>query len=151
LCVCVAACGWGSVTGFVSLPQPTSTRASSAAAQARRGMGATLHQSRKTARDSNKGPILPIGRAMRWLKHMLTVGLLIAAGVLALATVFSNHDSEFGKVALPSDEIVHLPKGATTVFYSGDGSDVEQQGTGLAFQVVPIAGGDPIPMSSAGG
>ena len=88
---------------------------------------------------------------MRWLKHMLTVGLLLAAGVLALATVFSNHNSEFGKVALPSGGVVHLPKGTTTVFYSRDGSDVEQQGTGLAFQVVPIAGGDPIPMSSAGG
>ena len=70
------------------------------------------------------------GEAMRWLKHMLTVGLLLAAAVVALATVFSDHSDDYGKVALPSGGVVHLPKGTVTVFYSRDGSDVERQRDG---------------------
>jgi hypothetical protein len=88
---------------------------------------------------------------MRWLKHTLTVCLLLAAGAVTLATIFSDHDSDYGKVALPSGGVVHLPKGTATVFYSHDGSDLEEGTSGLAFQVVPVAGGDPIEMSSAGG
>jgi hypothetical protein len=88
---------------------------------------------------------------MRWLKHVLTVGLLLAAGAVALGTAFSDHNDDYGKVALPSGGVVHLPKGTTTVFYNRDGSDVEVQGSGLAFQVIPVAGGEPIEMSSAGG
>jgi hypothetical protein len=81
---------------------------------------------------------------MRWLKHMLTVGLLLAAGVLALAAVFSDHSDEYGKVALPSGGVVHLPEGTVTVF--------EHQGVaGLGFQVVSVSRGTPIPMRSAGG
>ena len=39
-----------------------------------------------------------------------------------------------------------------TVYYSQDGSISEQQQNGgLAFQAIPVAGGDPIAMSSAGG
>jgi hypothetical protein len=81
---------------------------------------------------------------MRWLKHMLTVGLLLAAGAVTVATAFSDHSGEYGKVALPSGGVVHLPKGTVTVY--------EHQGVGgLGFQVVPVAGGDPVPMKAAGG
>jgi hypothetical protein len=81
---------------------------------------------------------------MRWLKHVLTVGLLIAAAVVAVATAFSSHSDDYGKVTLPSGGMVHLPDGKVTVFQQEDA-------TGLNFQVVPVAGGDPIPMLSAGG
>jgi hypothetical protein len=65
---------------------------------------------------------------MRWLKHMLTVGLLLAAGVLVLATVFSNHNSEYGKVALPWGGVVHLPKGTTTVSTAGTAPMLNSRG-----------------------
>jgi hypothetical protein len=81
---------------------------------------------------------------MRWLKHVLTVGLLLAAAVVAVATAFSDHSGEYGKVALPSGGVIHLPEGTVTVY--------QHEGTGgLGFQVVPLTGGDPIPLNSAGG
>lgn len=80
---------------------------------------------------------------MSWLKHVLTLGLLLAAAVVAVATAFSSHSDDYGKVALPSGGVVHLPNGTVTVF--------QKEGDGTAgFQVVPVAGGDPIPMKSAG-
>jgi hypothetical protein len=81
---------------------------------------------------------------MRWLKHVLTVGLLLAAAVVLIATAFSDHSGEYGKVELPSGGIVHLPEGTVTVF--------EHQGTaGIDFKVTTVAGGAPIPVKSAGG
>jgi len=81
---------------------------------------------------------------MRWLKHVLSVGLLLAAGGLVVATALSSHSGDYGKVALPSGGVVHLPKRTVTVF--------EQRGTaGIDFDVVPVSGGNPIPMRSAGG
>ena len=86
---------------------------------------------------------------MRWLKHILVVGLLAAAAIVALATVFSDHSADYGQVSLPADANVHLPKGTVTVYLS---SDATQPGTsGLAFQVIPAAGGAALPMSSPGG
>ena len=81
---------------------------------------------------------------MRWLKHVLTVGLLLAAAAVAVATAFSDHSGEYGEVALPSGGVVHLPKDTVTV-YQHDGT------AGFGFQVVPVSGGNPIPMRSAGG
>jgi hypothetical protein len=89
---------------------------------------------------------------MRWLKHTLFVVLLVVAGGVALATLFSDHSKEYGTVALPSGGTVHLPKGKVTVFYSVDGTvSADQQSGGLAFQAIPVAGGPPVGMSSAGG
>ena len=34
---------------------------------------------------------------MRWLKNILVTGLLLAAVVVALATVFSDHSADYGK------------------------------------------------------
>ena len=89
---------------------------------------------------------------MRWLKNILVTGLLLAAAVLALATVLSDHSAEYGTVGLPEGGVLHFPKGTVTVYYSQNGSISEQQqGAGLSVRVIPVAGGDPVPMSSAGG
>ena len=89
---------------------------------------------------------------MRWLKNILVAGLLFAAVAVTLSTVFSDHSDDYGSVGLPAGGVVHLPKGTTTVYYSQDGSvSEEQQSGGLGFQAIPVAGGAPIGMSSAGG
>src|SRR3954454_23049099 len=133
-----------SVTVFVSLPQPARTRATRIAAQASRGMGATLHQSRKRAQGSDNGPILPMCGPMGWLKHLLTLGLLLAATAVVVATAFSSHSGDYGKVALPAGGVVHLPKGTVTVY--------EPEGrVGIDFEITTVAGGAPLPIKSAGG
>jgi hypothetical protein len=81
---------------------------------------------------------------MSWLKHVLTVGLLLAAVVVAVATMFSSHAADYGKVVLPAGGVVHLPKGTATVF--------EHEGRpGIDFEVTTVAGGAPIAVKSAGG
>jgi hypothetical protein len=81
---------------------------------------------------------------MRWLKHVLTVGLVLAAAAVVVSTAFSDHSDEYGKVALPSGGVVHLPKGTVTVY--------EHQGVaGVGFQVVSVARGTPVPVKAAGG
>jgi hypothetical protein len=87
---------------------------------------------------------------MRWLKHTVSVLLLVAAAAVALATGLSNHSDDYGRVPLPQGGMVHLPKGKVTVFYSqlGDSSGTAQQDGQFGFQVVPAGGGSPIPVSS---
>src|SRR4051812_13249230 len=101
-----------SVTVFVSLPQPARTRASRIAAQASRGMGATLHQSRKRAQGSDNGPILPMCGPMGWLKHLLTLGLLLAATAVVVATAFSSHSGDYGKEGLAAGARARRPWGS---------------------------------------
>lgn len=91
---------------------------------------------------------------MRWLKHIVVTGLLLAAAAVTLGTLFSDHSAQYGEVGLPSGGMVHLPSGTVTVFLStsGETQDGAAPGTqGLAFQVIPAAGGNALPMSSAGG
>ena len=81
-------------------------------------------------------------------------GLLLAAAAVTLGTLFSDHSAQYGEVGLPSGGMVHLPSGTVTVFLgtSGETQDGAAPGTqGLAFQVIPAAGGNALPMSSAGG
>jgi hypothetical protein len=75
---------------------------------------------------------------MRWLKHVISLGLLIAAASMALGTVLSDHSGDYGQVGLPQGGVVHLPEGSVTVFYSqpSDNSDPIQLSTPLSFQVV---------------
>jgi hypothetical protein len=91
---------------------------------------------------------------MRWLKHLISVGLLLAAAGVVLATAFSDHSNDYGQVPLPQGGIVHLPEGTTTVFLSepGDGSDpIRQIGGSLSFRVVPVGGGPPVAMKAQDG
>jgi hypothetical protein len=89
-----------------------------------------------------------------WLKHVISLGLLLAAVAVALSTAFSDHSDDFGQAPLPQGGVVHLPQGKVTVFYSqlGDGSDpVRQVSVPFGFQVVPAAGGAPVPVQSDNG
>lgn len=91
---------------------------------------------------------------MRWLKHTVSVLLLVAAAAIALATALSDHSDDYGRVPLPQGGLVHLPEGKVTVFYDqpGNGSDPAQQaGAQFGFQVIPAGGGSPVPVASGGG
>jgi hypothetical protein len=91
---------------------------------------------------------------VRWLKNILSVGLLLAAAAVALATALSDHSDDYGQVPLPQGGTVRLPEGKVVVYYSqlGDASDpVAQVAVPLAFQIVPAGGGAPVPASSQNG
>src|SRR5436190_19438752 len=86
---------------------------------------------------------------MRWLKHTISLGLVAAAVVVALATLFSDHSDDYGKVSLPQGGTVHLPKGTVTAYYSVQGGPSDgSQNTSLSFQVTPAQGGEPLQLRS---
>jgi hypothetical protein len=89
---------------------------------------------------------------MRWLKGVISLGLLVAAAAVALVTGFSDHSDDYGQVPLPQGGTVHLPQGKATVFYGqlGDNSDPIRVGAPVAFQVVSRSG-QPVPISSENG
>ncbi len=90
---------------------------------------------------------------MRWLKHTISVLLLLVAVGVVMATVFSDHSDDYGQVSLPQGGSVYLPEGKVTVFYRvlGDTSQIDQNAGGLAFQVTPANGGAPIAMALVNG
>jgi hypothetical protein len=90
---------------------------------------------------------------MRWLKHTISVVLLLVAVGIVLATVFSDHSDDYGQVSLPQGGTVHLPEGKVTVYYRvlGDSSELGPNTGGVAFQVTPAQGGEPIAMTLANG
>jgi hypothetical protein len=90
---------------------------------------------------------------MRWFMHTLSVLLLLVAAGIVLATAFSDHADDYGRVALPQGGTVHLPEGKVTVFYSATGqtSELDQNTSGVAFQVVPIGGGQPVAITQENG
>jgi hypothetical protein len=89
---------------------------------------------------------------MGWLKHTLSILLLLVAVGIVLATAFSDHSDDYGQVSLPQGGTVHLPEGKVTVFFRvlGDSSELVRNG-GLAFQVTPAHGGEPIALALANG
>ena len=90
---------------------------------------------------------------MRWLKNTLSVLLVLVAVGIVMATAFSDHSDDYGQVSLPQGGTVHLPEGKVTVFFRvlGDGSELGRNSGGLAFQVAPASGGEPIAMALANG
>ena len=90
---------------------------------------------------------------MRWLKHTISILLILAAVGVVLSTALSDHSDDYGQVSLPQGGTVHLPQGKATVYYRvlGDSSELGQDPAGLVFQVTPSQGGDPIPMTMANG
>lgn len=90
---------------------------------------------------------------MRWLKNIVSVGLLVAAGAVALVTGLSDHSDDYGQVPLPGGGVVELPEGKVTVFLSqlGESDAIRQIDTRFTFQVVPLGGGPPVPVASANG
>jgi hypothetical protein len=82
---------------------------------------------------------------MRWLKQIIPTLLVLAAAAVVLFTLFSNHESDYGRVTLPPGGTVELPKGTVKVFYE-DASQLPDPklAAPLSFQVFPAAGGAPI-------
>jgi hypothetical protein len=90
---------------------------------------------------------------MRRLKQLISFGLLAAAAAIALATAFSDHSNDYGQVSVPGSGTVHLPKGQVTIFYRQDGENTDPRdgNGGLAFQVTPADGGEPIAVTLENG
>ena len=91
---------------------------------------------------------------MRWLKNLISLGLVLAVVAIALSTGLSDHSDDYGQVGLPQGGIVHLPDGKVTVFYSqlGDSSDpVSQKTVPLGFAVLSASNGTPVPVASENG
>ena len=82
---------------------------------------------------------------MRWLKHTISIVLLLGAVGVILATAFSDHSDDYGQVSLPQGGIVHLPEGKVTVYDRVHGeADPDREVAGLSFAVTPAGGGEPI-------
>jgi hypothetical protein len=83
---------------------------------------------------------------MRWLKHTLSILLVLVAVGLTVSIAFSDHSDDYGRVSLPQGGTVHLPDGKVTVFYRlhGETSELDQNAGGVAFQVAPVGGGEPV-------
>jgi hypothetical protein len=90
---------------------------------------------------------------MRWLRNLVSLGLILAAVAIAVATGLSDHSDDYGQVPLPQGGVVHLPEGTTTVFLSqlGESDPVRQVNAPFGFQVTPVGGGQPVPVSSSNG
>jgi hypothetical protein len=94
------------------------------------------------------GPIRPKLVVMAWLKRTVSILLLGAAVAVALATAFSNHSDDYGKVPLPQGGAVHLPQGKVVVFYSQPADASDQVTVPFSLQVAPAGGGVPVPVST---
>jgi hypothetical protein len=91
---------------------------------------------------------------MRWLKGLISVGLIFAAVAVVLSTVLSDHSDDYGQVSLPQGGVVELPKGTVTVFFAqlGPNSDpIQQQTVPVDFQVTPAGGGPAVPLTAVNG
>src|SRR5262245_35593622 len=88
---------------------------------------------------------------MRWLKPLISIGLVVAAGAVALSTGLSNHEDDYGQVPIPPGGTLELPKGSVTIFFHelGDQTQLRQVDAPLAFQVVPVSGGPAVSLNSA--
>ena len=90
---------------------------------------------------------------MRWLKQTISIALLLAAFGIAVATGFSEHSDDYGRVPLPQGGTVHLPEGKVTVFYrvQDQNPGPADHPAGLSFQVAPAGGGTAIAIARENG
>jgi hypothetical protein len=87
---------------------------------------------------------------VRWLKQVVPTLLIVAALAVALVTLLTNHEADYGTVPMPAGGSVDLPKGTVKVFYA-DASTQSQSprlAAPLSFEVVPAGGGDPVPIEA---
>jgi hypothetical protein len=85
---------------------------------------------------------------MRFLKQITPALLVLAAIGVVLATVFTDHSSDYGQVTLPDGGTVELPEGTVTIFYEELGTstqDTRKLSQPLTFQVDPAGGGPALP------
>jgi hypothetical protein len=90
---------------------------------------------------------------VRWLRNLVSLGLIVAAAAIALATGLSDHSDDYGQVPLPQGGVLHLPKGKVTVFLTqlGNTDPIKQVTTSFGFQVTPVGGGTPVGVASENG
>jgi hypothetical protein len=84
---------------------------------------------------------------MRWIKQITVPLLVLAAFAVALATVFSNHDADYGTVTLPEGGLVELPSGTVKVFYKEEDqprNPIADLAAPISFEVTPAGGGAPL-------
>jgi hypothetical protein len=85
---------------------------------------------------------------MRFLKQITPALLVLAAIGVVLATVFTDHSSDYGQVSLPEGGTVALPEGTVIVFYDELGSATQptrKLSAPLNFKVTPAGGGAALP------
>jgi hypothetical protein len=89
---------------------------------------------------------------MLWLKHVVSVGLVLVAAYVALTTGFSDHTADYGQVPLPPGGTVQLPQGKVIVYFNQPNSSdpIQQVTVPLAFQVTS-PGGAPVPVTTDNG
>jgi hypothetical protein len=80
---------------------------------------------------------------VRWVRNLVSLGMIVAAAAIALATGLSDHSGDYGQVPLPQGGIVHLPEGKVTVYFSqlGNTDPIRQVTTPFGFEVTPVGGG----------
>jgi hypothetical protein len=90
---------------------------------------------------------------MRWLKPLVSLGLVLTAVGFALAIGLSNHQADYGRVPLPQGGPVHLPEGKVIIYFTvpGQSSNADQQATApLSYQVTSLSG-VPVPITAQNG
>jgi len=92
---------------------------------------------------------------MRWLKHIISLVLVVVAAGMALSIGLSDHSDEYGRVSLPQGGVLQLPKGKVTVFFGEVGKQssdpIQQASVPLEMQAVPVGGGTPVPITAMNG
>jgi len=90
---------------------------------------------------------------VRWVRNLVSLGLILAAVAVALSTGLSDHSDDYGQVPVPPGGVVHLPEGTVTIYLSqvGNTDPIHQVSTPFGFQVTPAGGGAPIAISSIDG
>lgn len=83
---------------------------------------------------------------MRTLKQVIPIVLVLTAAGIVLATAFSEHSSDYGRVTLPQGGVVELPEGPVKIFYEEPGlsRDTVNFGRRIGFAVTPAGGGEPL-------
>ena len=83
-----------------------------------------------------------------WLKRFVPTLLILAAFAVALVTLLTNHESDYGSVPTPAGGSVELPKGTVKVFYEDASAAAENPrlAAPISFEVVPAGGRDPLPL-----
>jgi len=85
---------------------------------------------------------------MRWIKQAVPTLLVVAALAVALVTLLTDHEADYGTVPMPAGGSVELPKGTVKVFYADASAQAQSPrlAAPLSFEVVPAAGGAPLPI-----
>jgi hypothetical protein len=91
---------------------------------------------------------------MQAVKRIVPTLLGVAIATVVLFTLFSNHESDYGRVPLPPGGTVELPEGTVKIFFEEAGSASDSRlAAPLSFQVSPSGGGGPLalePTSKSG-